>query len=69
MNAGSGVRSARLSGRLGSLQWGLAISFSAFCFGQAMIRLRHLRIPQRIGLVLQGESMLNDATALLIYRA
>ena len=25
--------------------------------------LRHLRIPQRIGLVLQGESMLNDATA------
>jgi monovalent cation/hydrogen antiporter len=30
--------------------------------------LRHLRIPQRIGLVLQGESMLNDATALLIYR-
>jgi monovalent cation/hydrogen antiporter len=31
--------------------------------------LRHLRIPQRIGLVLQGESMLNDATALWIYRA
>src|SRR6201988_4815810 len=31
--------------------------------------LRDLRIPQRIGLVLQGESMLNDATALLIYRA
>jgi hypothetical protein len=31
--------------------------------------LRHLRIPQRIGLVLQGESMLNDAPALLIYRA
>jgi NhaP-type Na+/H+ or K+/H+ antiporter len=31
--------------------------------------LRHLRIPQRIGFVLQGESMLNDATALLIYRA
>jgi monovalent cation/hydrogen antiporter len=31
--------------------------------------LRHLRIPQRIGLVLQGESMLDDATALLIYRA
>src|SRR6266852_8674484 len=30
--------------------------------------LRHLRIPERIGLVLQGESMLNDATALLIYR-
>ena len=28
---------------------------------------RHLRIPQRIGLVLQSESMLNDATALLIY--
>jgi monovalent cation/hydrogen antiporter len=31
--------------------------------------LRDLRIPQRIGLVLQGESLLNDATALLIYRA
>ena len=31
--------------------------------------LRHLRIPQRIGLVLRGESLLNDATALLIYRA
>ena len=30
--------------------------------------LRRLRIPQRIGLVLQGESLLNDATALLIYR-
>src|ERR1700757_2715177 len=30
--------------------------------------LRDLRIPQRIGLVLQGESLLNDATALLIYR-
>src|SRR5216684_5996548 len=31
--------------------------------------LRELRLPQRIGLVLQGESLLNDATALLIYRA
>ena len=31
--------------------------------------LRHLRIPQRIGFILQGESLLNDATALLIYRA
>jgi CPA1 family monovalent cation:H+ antiporter len=31
--------------------------------------LRHLRIPQRVGYVLQGESLLNDATALLIYRA
>jgi Na+/H+ antiporter len=31
--------------------------------------LRQLRLPQRIGLVLQGESLLNDATALLIYRA
>src|ERR1700719_1402204 len=31
--------------------------------------MRHLRIPQRVGLVLRGESMLNDATALLIYRA
>src|SRR3984893_14703949 len=31
--------------------------------------MRHLRIPQRSGLVLRGESLLNDATALLIYRA
>jgi CPA1 family monovalent cation:H+ antiporter len=31
--------------------------------------LKELRLPQRIGLVLQGESLLNDATALLIYRA
>ena len=31
--------------------------------------LRSLRIPLRIGLVLQGEGLLNDATALLIYRA
>jgi monovalent cation/hydrogen antiporter len=31
--------------------------------------LRRLRIPQRVGLVLQGESLLNDATALFIYRA
>jgi monovalent cation/hydrogen antiporter len=30
--------------------------------------LRRLRIPQRVGIVLQGESLLNDATALLIYR-
>ncbi len=30
--------------------------------------LRRLRIPQRVGLVLQGESLLNDATALFIYR-
>jgi CPA1 family monovalent cation:H+ antiporter len=31
--------------------------------------LRQIRLPQRIGAVLQGESLLNDATALLIYRA
>jgi CPA1 family monovalent cation:H+ antiporter len=31
--------------------------------------LRRLQIPQRIGFVLQGENLLNDATALLIYRA
>src|SRR5213078_4012894 len=31
--------------------------------------LQGLRLPQRLGLVLQGESLLNDATALLIYRA
>jgi CPA1 family monovalent cation:H+ antiporter len=30
--------------------------------------LRRLRIPQRVGLVLKGESLLNDATALFIYR-
>jgi Na+/H+ antiporter len=31
--------------------------------------LQGLRLPQRLALVLQGESLLNDATALLIYRA
>jgi CPA1 family monovalent cation:H+ antiporter len=31
--------------------------------------MRHLRLPQRISFILQGESLLNDATALLIYRA
>jgi Na+/H+ antiporter len=31
--------------------------------------LKDLRLPQRIGFVLQGESLLNDATSLLIYRA
>ena len=31
--------------------------------------LRELRLPPRIAFVLQGESLLNDATALLIYRA
>ena len=31
--------------------------------------LKELRLPQRIGAILQGESLLNDATALLIYRA
>jgi monovalent cation/hydrogen antiporter len=30
--------------------------------------LRGVRLPQRVGLILQGESLLNDATALLIYR-
>jgi NhaP-type Na+/H+ or K+/H+ antiporter len=31
--------------------------------------LKDLRLPQRIAFVLQGESLLNDATSLLIYRA
>jgi CPA1 family monovalent cation:H+ antiporter len=31
--------------------------------------LQGIRLPQRVGLILQGESLLNDATALLIYRA
>jgi hypothetical protein len=31
--------------------------------------LKDLRPPQRVGFILQGESLLNDATALLIYRA
>ena len=31
--------------------------------------LQGLRLPQRVGLILQGESLLIDATALLIYRA
>src|SRR4051794_7417248 len=31
--------------------------------------LKELKPPQRVGFILQGESLLNDATALLIYRA
>jgi monovalent cation/hydrogen antiporter len=30
--------------------------------------LRHLRVPHRVLTILEGESLLNDATALLIYR-
>ena len=30
--------------------------------------MRRLRIPYRIGVIIEGESLLNDATALLIYR-
>ena len=30
--------------------------------------MRKLRIPHRIGVIIEGESLLNDATALLVYR-
>jgi len=30
--------------------------------------MRRLRIPHRIGVIIEGESLLNDATALLVYR-
>jgi monovalent cation/hydrogen antiporter len=35
----------------------------------AVAILRHLRIPHRVLVVLEGESLVNDATALVLYRA
>src|SRR5438445_12595691 len=55
-----------------AMQWAPAIALGAIVAppdaAAATAVLRHLRPPHRILTVLQGESLLNDASALLIYR-
>src|SRR5882762_1799867 len=55
-----------------SIQWAPAIALGAIVAppdaAAATAVLRHLRPPHRILTVLEGESLLNDASALLIYR-
>jgi monovalent cation/hydrogen antiporter len=64
---------AYLGWRYAGLPIGAAIALGAIVAppdaAAAGAVLRQIRLPQRIGTVLQGESLLNDATALLIYRA
>jgi CPA1 family monovalent cation:H+ antiporter len=64
---------AFLGWRYAGLQLAAAIALGAIVAPPDAVAanevLRNLRIPQRIGFILQGESLLNDATALLIYRA
>src|SRR5215468_3783456 len=54
------------------MPWAAAIALGAIVSppdaAAAMPVLRQLRPPHRIMMILQGESLLNDATALLIYR-
>src|SRR3954468_21227517 len=55
-----------------SLPWAAAIALGAIVAppdaAAASAILRALQIPHRIVVILEGESLLNDATALLIYR-
>ena len=55
-----------------SMPWAAAIALGAIVAPPDAVAatavLRPLRPPQRILTVLEGESLLNDATALLIYR-
>ncbi|MGA0607191.1 cation:proton antiporter [Phenylobacterium sp. VNQ135] len=54
------------------MPWGAAIALGALLAPPdavaALAVLRHAHPPHRIRVVLEGESLLNDATALLIYR-
>jgi monovalent cation/hydrogen antiporter len=54
------------------LSWGAAIALGAIVAppdtSAATTILRHLRPPHRLVVILQGESLFNDASALLIYR-
>ena len=54
------------------LPWGAAIALGAIVSPPdataASAILRHVRLPYRIRTILEGESLLNDATALFIYR-
>jgi CPA1 family monovalent cation:H+ antiporter len=55
-----------------AIPWAAAIALGAIVAppdaAAAMAVLRHVRPPHRILTILEGESLLNDATALLIYR-
>lgn len=54
------------------LPWAVAIALGAIVAppdaAAATAVLRQVRLPQRILIILEGESLLNDASALLIYR-
>lgn len=63
-----------LAGRtLGGLPWGAAVALGAIVAppdaAAASAVLRQFRLPRRTLLILQGESLLNDAVALLIFGA
>ncbi len=55
------------------MPWPAAIALGAIVAppdaGAATAVLRQVKLPQRLLVILEGESLLNDATALLIYRA
>src|SRR5262245_18720212 len=55
-----------------TMPWGAAIALGAIVAppdaAAASAVLRQLRLPHRILVILEGESLLNDASALLIYR-
>jgi len=54
------------------MSWGVAIALGAIVAppdaAAASAVLRQLRLPHRLVVILEGESMLNDASALLVYR-
>jgi monovalent cation/hydrogen antiporter len=54
------------------LPWGAAIALGAIVAppdaAAAAVVLRHLDAPRRIAVALEGESLLNDASSLLVYR-
>ena len=54
------------------MPWAAAIALGAIVAppdaAAASAILRQLQIPHRMVVILEGESLLNDATALLIYR-
>ncbi|HEY7084540.1 MAG TPA: cation:proton antiporter [Hyphomicrobiaceae bacterium] len=57
---------------LTAMPWAAAIALGAIVAppdaAAATAVLRQVRLPHRIGTILEGESLLNDASALLIYR-
>src|SRR3954468_13143013 len=55
-----------------TIPWGAAIAIGAIVAPPDAVAattvLRELRLPHRISVILEGEALLNDASALLIYR-